>query len=75
MLLIEDEAEIADFIVRGLREEGFTTELATDGHDGWHRLSTESWDVILLDWWLPGWTGCRSCDASGSPGARRRCCS
>jgi two-component system copper resistance phosphate regulon response regulator CusR len=57
VLLIEDEAEIADFVVRGLREEGFTTELAADGHEGWHRLSTESWDVILLDWWLPGVDG------------------
>jgi two-component system, OmpR family, copper resistance phosphate regulon response regulator CusR len=57
VLLVEDEPEIADFIVRGLREEGLTTERAADGHDGWHRLSTESWDVILLDWWLPGVDG------------------
>lgn len=57
ILVVEDEAEIADFIVRGLREEGYTVENAPDGHDGWHRLSTESWDVILLDWWLPGVEG------------------
>jgi DNA-binding response OmpR family regulator len=53
ILVIEDEAEIADFIIRGLREEGFTVEHSTDGQDGEHRLSTESWDLILLDWWLP----------------------
>lgn len=57
VLVIEDEDEIADFLVRGLREEGFTVERAADGYDGWHRLSTESWDVILLDWWLPGVDG------------------
>ncbi len=57
ILVVEDEAEIADFIVRGLREEGYTVENAPDGHDGWHRLSTESWDVVLLDWWLPGVEG------------------
>lgn len=57
VLVIEDEDEIADFIVRGLREEGFTVERATDGHDGWHRLSTEAWDIVLLDWWLPGMDG------------------
>lgn len=57
ILVVEDEVEIADFVVRGLREEGFTVEHAPDGHDGWHRLSTESWDVILLDWWLPGVEG------------------
>ena len=38
ILVVEDEAEIADFVVRGLREEGFTVEHAPDGHDGWHRL-------------------------------------
>ncbi len=54
VLVIEDEHEIADFIVRGLREEGFTVERATDGEAGWHYLQTGSWDVVLLDWWLPG---------------------
>jgi two-component system copper resistance phosphate regulon response regulator CusR len=57
VLVVEDEAEIADFLIRGLREEGFTVERAADGQDGWHRLSTETWDVILLDWWLPGTDG------------------
>jgi two-component system, OmpR family, copper resistance phosphate regulon response regulator CusR len=54
VLLIEDEAEIADFVVRGLREEGFTVEHAADGDSAWHALQTGSWDVVLLDWWLPG---------------------
>jgi two-component system, OmpR family, copper resistance phosphate regulon response regulator CusR len=57
ILVVEDDAAIADFLVRGLREEGFTVEHAADGHDGWHRLHAESWDVVLLDWWLPGADG------------------
>src|SRR3569623_1180196 len=57
ILVVEDEAEIADFVVRGLREEGFTVEHSPDGQDGLHRISTESWEVILLDWWLPGIDG------------------
>jgi two-component system copper resistance phosphate regulon response regulator CusR len=57
ILLIEDEAEIADFLLRGLREEGYTVEHAADGTDGWHRLRTETWDAVLLDWWLPGQDG------------------
>lgn len=57
ILLIEDEAEIADFLVRGLREEGYTVEHATDGHGGWHALQSGPWDVVLLDWWLPGADG------------------
>ena len=54
ILLIEDEGEIADYLVRGLREEGFTVERAADGESGWHALHTGAWDVVLLDWWLPG---------------------
>src|SRR5262249_4235740 len=26
----------------------------TDGNGGWHHLATGTWDVVLLDWWLPG---------------------
>src|SRR5882724_1464805 len=57
VLVIEDEPGIADFVVRGLREEGFTVEHAADGDDGWHALSTAGWDLVLLDWWLPGSDG------------------
>ncbi len=53
ILLIEDEAAIADFIVRGLREEGFNVRHAADGDEGWHSLQAGPWDVVLLDWWLP----------------------
>jgi two-component system copper resistance phosphate regulon response regulator CusR len=57
ILLIEDEQAIGDFVVRGLREEGYSVEWATDGDEGAHRLRTGVWDVILLDWWLPGQDG------------------
>lgn len=57
VLVVEDDDEIADFLVRGLREEGFTVERATDGKDGWHHLQSGGWDVILMDWWLPGTDG------------------
>lgn len=57
ILIIEDDTNIADFLIRGLREEGFTVTYSADGIDGRHRLQTESWDVVLLDWWLPGIDG------------------
>ena len=57
ILVVEDEDAIADFIVRGLREEGFTVERAADGNDGWHYLQVGGWDVVLLDWWLPAADG------------------
>ena len=57
VLVIEDDAEIADFIVRGLREEGYTVELAANGDDGGHALAHGCWDLVVLDWWLPGGDG------------------
>ena len=53
ILVIEDEPAIADFLVRGLREEGFTVVHAADGESGLYALSAGGWDVVLLDWWLP----------------------
>jgi len=57
VLVIEDEDEIADFLVRGLREEGFIVERAGDGQQGWAHLKSGSWNAVLLDWWLPGTDG------------------
>jgi two-component system copper resistance phosphate regulon response regulator CusR len=57
VLVIEDDEEIADFVGRGLREEGLLVETAADGMTGWHSLKSASWDVVVLDWWLPGQDG------------------
>jgi two-component system copper resistance phosphate regulon response regulator CusR len=54
ILLVEDDVEIAELVAQGLREEGFRVELAGDGHSGGHALSTSTWDLVILDWWLPG---------------------
>lgn len=54
ILVIEDDEEIADFVVRGLREEGCTVEHAADGEGGWNALQHGPWDVVVLDWCLPG---------------------
>lgn len=53
VLLIEDEPEIADYLVRGLREETFVVDHAADGGSGWDALRANVWDVALVDWWLP----------------------
>jgi two-component system copper resistance phosphate regulon response regulator CusR len=57
VLLVEDEPGIADFVVRGLREEGFVVDHAADGPAGLRALRAGAWDVTLLDWWLPGMDG------------------
>ena len=57
ILVIEDEPEISDFLVRGLTEEGYSVAHAAEGNHAWLRLKTETWDLIILDWWLPGEDG------------------
>lgn len=57
ILIIEDEPRIADFLVRGLSEEGYQVEHAADGRAGGIALSLGPWDLVLLDWWLPGEDG------------------
>jgi two-component system copper resistance phosphate regulon response regulator CusR len=57
ILLVEDEAAIADFITRGLIEEGFTINHASTGTQAWEAMTTSDWDLILLDWSLPGEEG------------------
>ena len=57
ILIVEDEADLADFIVRGLREEGFVVEHAVDGETAWDELRAGEWDLIVLDWRLPGEDG------------------
>lgn len=53
ILIVEDEPGIADFMSRGLAEEGYRVEVARDGFDATVRLETGEWDLVLLDWWLP----------------------
>src|SRR5215471_4987827 len=57
ILIVEDEPELADFVIRGLREEGFVVEHAPDGDLGSSAMRTGTWDLIVLDWWLPGEDG------------------
>lgn len=57
ILLIEDDRQIADFVVKGLREIGFTVDHAVDGRDGWLMASTEPYALIILDRMLPGMEG------------------
>ena len=57
VLVVEDEATIADFLIRGLREEGYVVEHAAEGGTAWHMLRSSEWDLIVLDWWLPDQDG------------------
>lgn len=53
ILLVEDEAEIADILGRALVDAGFHTLVARDGEEGLRLALTEKPDFILLDVVLP----------------------
>jgi DNA-binding response OmpR family regulator len=57
ILLVEDDAEISAFVAQGLKEEGLSVACAHDGRDGRSMLESSSWDLVILDWWLPGIDG------------------
>ncbi len=57
LLIVEDELELADFIIRGLREEDFEVGHSADGDEAAKALRGGGWDLIVLDWWLPGQDG------------------
>jgi two-component system copper resistance phosphate regulon response regulator CusR len=57
ILVVEDEPGIADFVVRGLSEEGYAVTHVDEGNHAWLRLQSETWDLVILDWWLPGVDG------------------
>jgi DNA-binding response OmpR family regulator len=63
ILVVEDEPAIADFLERGLEEEGYSVAVAGDGIDG-ERLALEGdFDLVLLDRMLPGRDGIEVLDA------------
>jgi two-component system copper resistance phosphate regulon response regulator CusR len=65
ILLIEDETSIANFIKDGLEEEGFAVDVADNGKKGLQMAmdNLEEYDLLLLDWMLPGMSGIEICRA------------
>jgi two-component system OmpR family response regulator len=55
--LIEDDAETAAYVLKGLREEGHVVDLATDGVHGLHQATENSFDLLIVDRMLPGLDG------------------
>lgn len=57
VLLIEDYAPVRKSVEQGLREAGYAVDSTGDGEEGlWYACSSE-YDVIILDWMLPGIDG------------------
>lgn len=53
ILLAEDDAHIATFMQRALRDQGYLVEVAADGHTAGQQLHEQSFDLLVLDLNLP----------------------
>ncbi|MCB9689976.1 MAG: response regulator, partial [Alphaproteobacteria bacterium] len=61
ILLVEDEARIAASIQRGLRAEQHVVDVRYDGTTGLAAARAGSFDLLVLDWMLPGLPGPELC--------------
>ena len=57
ILVIEDEPKIAGAIADGLVAAGYEVDVADTGEDGFFRFVSQPFDLVVLDWMLPGRDG------------------
>jgi two-component system, OmpR family, manganese sensing response regulator len=61
ILLVDDEVELTDLLSRVLSREGYTVDAAYDGIKGGQLAQSINYDLLILDWMLPGKTGLEIC--------------
>ena len=54
ILVVEDDKDVAAFVVKGLKEAGHVVEHADNGRDGLFMAASEAFDAVILDRMLPG---------------------
>jgi two-component system copper resistance phosphate regulon response regulator CusR len=57
ILIVEDDVKTAGALADGLSRAGFCTGMAHTGEEGFFLLNTEAFDLVVLDWMLPGRSG------------------
>lgn len=70
ILLVEDEEGLSGAIREWLEDEYYVVDVVTDGITGLERLSQKNYELILLDWMLPGLSGIELCKKYRSSGGR-----
>ena len=68
LLLVEDDARIARFVAKGLREQAYAVDVSENGDDALYQAAINSYDLIILDVMIPGKDGfavCRELRRSG----------
>jgi len=61
ILLVEDESDISRLMQLHLEREGHRVTAAATGEDGLKHALSRAWDLVILDWMLPGLSGLEIC--------------
>lgn len=61
ILIVEDEQGISSFLKQGLEEESYAVDVADEGKKGLQLALSGEYDLLLLDWMLPGLSGIEIC--------------
>ena len=61
ILLVDDEAELTEPLGRILTRQGYELAVATDGETGYRLATTQRFDLMILDWMMPGLSGLEMC--------------
>ncbi|OCQ95550.1 DNA-binding response regulator [Oscillatoriales cyanobacterium USR001] len=61
ILLVDDEIELTDPLSRVLNREGYEVDVADNGTKGCEFAAEKNYDLLILDWMLPGQTGLAIC--------------
>jgi DNA-binding response OmpR family regulator len=70
LLLVEDDARIARFVAKGLREESYAVDAVENGNDAVYQTEINDYDLIVLDVMIPGMDGFAVCKAIRASGKR-----
>src|SRR5271166_527536 len=70
LLLVEDDARIARFVAKGLREESYAVDVVGSGNDAIYQTEINDYDLIVLDVMIPGMDGFAVCKAIRASGKR-----
>ena len=61
LLLVEDDARIARFVAKGLREQAYAVDVSANGDDALYEAAINSYDLVILDVMIPGRDGFEVC--------------
>jgi two-component system OmpR family response regulator len=57
LLLIEDDPQVSTYLIKGLKEAGYSVDHADNGRDALFLATSESYDAMVMDRMLPGMDG------------------